>query len=124
MGKRRSGYLEEWEQLAIVLSECVSEEDLIDFLKDDELRWKSIHSRGIIEGVYVIKENDQSFPLVKQTAKRIYQIRCRIVHAKEDGGPEAMSMLLPTSLEVRNLLHDIDIVRYLAQKVIIAGAES
>lgn len=125
MGKMRGGrYLDEWEQLAIVLSECVSEEDLIDFLKDDELRWKAIRSKGIIEGVHVIKENDQSFPLVRQMAQRIHQIRCRIVHAKEDGGPKAMSVLLPTSLEVRNLSHDIDIVRYLAQKVIIAGAES
>jgi hypothetical protein len=44
------------------------------------------------------------------------------VHAKEDGGPEAMPMLLPTSPEARYLLHDVGIVQYLAQKVIIAGA--
>lgn len=45
-------------------------------------------------------------------AERIYDIRCRIVHAKAEfdtAGP-----LLPTDPAAQHLGHDIDLVRYLA----------
>jgi hypothetical protein len=124
MGHMGSGrHPDEWEQLATTLSECVDEVELMDFLKEDELRWKAICDKNTVKGVHVVNEKNQNFTLVRQIAKRIYQIRCRIVHAKEDGGPGALPMLLPTSPEARDLWHDIDVVRYLTQRVIIAGAE-
>jgi hypothetical protein len=125
MGSARGGrYPDEREQLTIALSECVSEAELIDFLKVNELRWSAVCDKNMVKGVHAVNEKNRDFPLIGQIAKRIHQIRCRIVHAKEDGGPEAMPMLLPTSPEARNLWHDIDVVRYMAQKVIIAGAAS
>jgi hypothetical protein len=52
----------------------------------------------------------------RSTAERIYDIRCRIVHAKsefDNAGP-----LLPTDPEAQHLGHDIELVRYLAGKAL------
>jgi hypothetical protein len=113
--------ISEQEQLRITLAECVDETGLAAFLKGDDARWRAIGDKSTIKCVQVVNDKNRDFPLIAQLAKRIYQIRCRIVHAKEDGGPEATPLLLPASPEVRYLWHDVGIVQYLAQQVIIAG---
>jgi hypothetical protein len=121
-GARRA-LKEEREQLKTTLAACVDETRLVDFLKGDDARWRAISSRSTIKYVPVVNDRNSESSLIAQLAERIYQIRCRIVHAKEDGGPKAKPMLLPTSTEVRYLWHDVGIVQYLAQQVIIAGAD-
>jgi hypothetical protein len=112
--------INEQEQLRITLAECVDETGLVTFLKSDDARWRAIGDKSIIK-CSVINDKNRDVPLIAQLVTRIYQIRCRIVHTKEDGGPEATPLLLPTSPEVRYLWHDVGIVQYLAQQVIIAG---
>lgn len=60
--------------------------------------------------------------LREQLAERIYTIRCRIVHSKDDGGPRGEELLLPTSPEAGRLGRDIGVLRYVAQQAIIAQA--
>ncbi|MCZ7423755.1 hypothetical protein O7605_30030 [Verrucosispora sp. WMMA2121] len=52
-------------------------------------------------------------------AMRIYGIRCRIVHAKEPGrgGKRTGRPLLPFSREARSLQSDIQLVRFVAERV-------
>lgn len=58
-----------------------------------------------------------------QVADRIYDIRCRIVHAKQDGGDSGVDLLLPSGDEAAALGPDIDLTRAIAQRVIIARAQ-
>ena len=53
-------------------------------------------------------------------AKRIYAIRNRIVHTK--GGFEEREPLLPFDPETRYLRHDIELVEFLARKVLVASS--
>jgi hypothetical protein len=57
-----------------------------------------------------------------QVADRIYDIRCRIVHTKSEGGDAGVELLLPTGKEARSIGPDIDLIRLAAQQAIIAGA--
>lgn len=59
-----------------------------------------------------------------QVADRIYQIRCRIVHTKFEGGEESIDLLLPTSREVRSLTPDLTMLRMLARQALIANSQS
>ncbi|WP_061015190.1 hypothetical protein [Microbacterium sp. CCH5-D1] len=58
----------------------------------------------------------------EQLADRIYAIRCRIVHTKQDGGGTGAELLLPTGAEVSHLYADISLVRYVAQQAIFGQA--
>ena len=54
-----------------------------------------------------------------ETALRVYEIRCKIVHSKEEDESE---LILPFSAEIKNLKHDLELVEFLAKKAIIASA--
>jgi hypothetical protein len=63
--------------------------------------------------------------VVEQVAERVYGIRCRIVHSKDGGGDRAdADPLLPFSREAKILNHDIDLVRHLAVRAIMAKGSS
>jgi len=65
--------------------------------------------------------NDKNDKLTNQVANRIYDLRNRVVHAKEDGGPAVgVEVLLPFSAESERLTADVALIRFIAQKVIIA----
>lgn len=60
--------------------------------------------------------------LRNDVADRIYDIRCKIVHTKNDlreGEPE---LLLAFSAEAQRLDFDIELVQYVARSVLIAGS--
>lgn len=59
----------------------------------------------------------------EQLADRIYAIRCRIVHTKQDGGNTGSDLLLPTSAEAAQLYPDIVMMRYVAQQAIFGQAK-
>ncbi|GAB3337863.1 hypothetical protein RMN56_12810 [Micromonospora halotolerans] len=113
----------EREQLKSTLHYCVTAEDLRSFIESDELRQNFLGARKGLNGIPQIALKDDKQPLQDQVAARIYEIRCRIVHSKDGGGPNDAPLLLPFSTEARQLTHDIDLIRFLAQKVLIAGAD-
>jgi hypothetical protein len=57
-----------------------------------------------------------SFDFPKDVATRIYEIRCRIVHTKSGYDEEP---LLPFDPEIRYLRFDVDLIQFLARKVLI-----
>jgi hypothetical protein len=57
-----------------------------------------------------------------EVAERIYDIRCKIVHSKNDDR-EGPDYLLPYSKEAESLTHDIELVRLIAQRAIIASGQ-
>jgi hypothetical protein len=59
---------------------------------------------------------DARLDMRRTATERIYDIRCRIVHAKAEF--DAEGPLLPTDPEAQYLGHDIDLIRYLAGKAL------
>ena len=52
------------------------------------------------------------------TANRIYEMRCRIVHTKDE---DELDLILPTSPELSLLKNDLQLIEFVARKVLIAG---
>jgi hypothetical protein len=104
--------------------QCVEAGDLREFLESDErlsrfyktqAEWKTISDKKILIG-------NLDADLRNDVADRIYDIRCKIVHAKGDGGPAKVEALLPFSKEADSLGFDIGLVRYIARRVLICSS--
>lgn len=110
------------EQLEATVRHCVSADDLEGFLmSDNEGRYEfytSNKAKRIVKEPIPLRE--KSGDILGATAKRIYAIRNRIVHTK--GGFSDQEPLFPFDPEVKYLSHDIDLVEFLARKVLIASS--
>jgi hypothetical protein len=78
----------------------------------------------ILNGVTSLNPQNKNLDMRTQLANRIYEIRCRIVHSKSDGGASEIPILLPFSKEAELLSADVQLLRFLAQKVLLAGSRS
>lgn len=112
--------INEEEQLRITLEACIEENDLVDLIERESLL-KTIGSKDSVRYAQTINQKNREFSILSQVARRIYDIRCRVVHSKEDGGPRAVEPILPFSEEATQLASDLVLLRYVAQKVIIVG---
>lgn len=111
----------ERDQLKATLKGCMSEGHIRDFLESDASF--ADHFEGkVLKGVTRIDLKDRRNDLMNQVANRVYDIRCRIVHTKEDGGEAAAEILLPFSREADSLAPDVELVKFIAQKCLVAGA--
>ena len=59
---------------------------------------------------------------MEQTSERVYDIRCKVVHTKNSDGREREEMILPFTKEADLLLDDVELVRFLARRVLIASS--
>jgi hypothetical protein len=117
------GYGSEREQLKATVRACINVDWLREFLSDPD-REPSFTGTQRIQGVQAIRLADRQHDLRDQVANRVYDLRCRIVHTKEEGDPSRIGLLLPYSAEADSLDEDIDLVQLMAQKVLIAGASA
>jgi hypothetical protein len=108
----------EREQLAVTIAECCPVDSLRDFIQAVDERKEFFTSAKKIAAAPRIDFNAKN--LANQIADRIYTIRCRIVHAKD--GFDLAGPLLPFSREAQQLHHDISLIRYVAQHVLIASS--
>ncbi|MEZ7130464.1 methylamine utilization protein MauJ [Nonomuraea sp. AD125B] len=122
-GQTDSGTGRERDQLKATLRACVSDDRLKSFLDDPE-RANFYAGQQVIRDVARIDTKNKKADLRDQAADRIYDLRCRIVHTKDDGGSKLAELLLPFSSEAERLGHDIELVRFLAQRVLVAGASA
>ena len=115
----RSSRLAEADQLRALVREYVRRDRLDGFFAAD---WENYFTRrGPISGVETINPSNPSKDLGDQVADRIYQIRNRIVHAKDDPRYEDARVMLPRSQEAAALRPDIELVRLLATEAILTG---
>lgn len=118
----RSVRLPEADQLRGLVHEYVRHDRLVEFF---DAEWGGYFSRrGPIRGVEVINSGNATKDLGDQVADRVYQIRNRIVHAKDDPRYEAARVLLPRSQEAESLGPDVELVRLLAMEAVLAGRGS
>jgi hypothetical protein len=112
----RSVNIPEASQLRTLVNEFVRKDRLEEFFRQE---WGNYFTRkGPIQGVEAISLSS-SANLSDQVADRIYQIRNRIVHAKDDPRYQEARVLLPQSQEAQALGPDIELVRLLATEAIL-----
>ena len=106
-------------QLYATLEECVDPSELKEFFNPKKTHDFFVKKNKEITEV-TITLNDQKPDIIKSVASRVYDIRCRIVHTKDLTG--STKPLLPNSQGVENLNEDINLLEFLAKKVIIASS--
>ncbi|WP_146065437.1 MULTISPECIES: hypothetical protein [unclassified Streptomyces] len=116
------GFGSERDQLKSTVSGCVTEAHVRGLLESDPAFAEHFSGKPVIKDVAKINLSDTKSDLLAAVANRIYDIRCRIVHTKEDGGGNAVDLLLPFSKEAEQLRPDIELVKFISQKALIAGA--
>jgi hypothetical protein len=111
------------QQLEAAIEHCVQPEELRTFLLGDEDRYSFYDSEDQTKiAPTKITLRGPSFDHRKDVAKRIYEIRCRIVHTK--AGYDKEEPLFPFDPEVEYLRYDIDLIQFLARKVLIDASSS
>lgn len=106
-------------QLKATIHNVIDNESLISFLSENVERknffditqkFKSLAKQKIS---FANHEND----IRADVSNRIYEIRCRIVHTKDE---DDMDLILPFSTDLVHLKYDIELIEFLAKKVLIA----
>lgn len=121
----KGGYGSEREQLAAVVGNCVQSHELKSFFQESKDRidfYKDKDKFGRISQIK-IPRNGSNADLTRLVADRLYDVRCRIVHAKSDQD-ESSSAILPFSIEAQSLTNDIDLARLVARKTLVASGTS
>ncbi len=110
---------DEKSQLQAVISECLLAQEICDFIMANPVR-NSHFTENIKKTTSSVKItlNDPK-GIIGTTAARLYDIRCKVVHTKNDDSDAQTEMLLPNSPESDLLRFDIELMRFIAQKVLI-----
>lgn len=116
------GFGAERDQLKATVRACVSDEALRSYIESHHSLPSSLKDPRLIKDVTQVHLTDKGIDLTSRISERIYDLRCRIVHAKEDGGEQQKELLMPYSKEADSLEADIDLVRFLAQKALVASS--
>jgi hypothetical protein len=118
---RRGSLLEERKQLGATLRQCVDATALRDFLNktDERRRYYASDYKKISDKRITLSEDSA---IVDQTSERIYDIRCKVVHTKNLDNGETEEMILPFSKEADLLMDDVELIKFLAQRVLIASS--
>jgi hypothetical protein len=119
---RTGAFGDERSQLRATLTECVDSAALRGFLECDDARKEFYSTKGKDPLYHKIPLSNPTADLRNDVADRIYDIRCRIVHTKNDSREGELELLLPFSAEAQKLSVDIELVQHLAQAVLIAGS--
>jgi hypothetical protein len=115
------GFGDERSQLRATINACLSPDELREYLTefDDVAEFFSAKQKGLTDQKLPIRNNDAD--LRSPVADLIYDIRCKIVHTKGDGFDGEVELLLPFSKEADLLYNDIQLMQYVARKVLIAA---
>lgn len=112
-------------QLRDTVRACIDSGFVEDFVRrDDAIQKHFTHKEQAVQGVRRLILHEGQPDYRDQVADRVYDIRCRVVHTKGDGGAEGLELLLPSSPEAHALRYDIDLLREIARRVIISQSEA
>ncbi|WP_158690393.1 hypothetical protein [Streptomyces sp. PsTaAH-124] len=120
MISERSTHMSEVDQLRTLIDECVRPESLANFFTAGDYVGH-FGKKGPIVGVEAVNPSNGQTSLASQVADRVYKIRNRIVHAKDDPRFGEAPPLLPDGPEADALWPDIMLARLLATEVILDG---
>ncbi|MDB4999975.1 MAG: hypothetical protein JWR76_1052 [Mucilaginibacter sp.] len=120
-GKGKS-FGDERSRIRATILACVDQEDLNNFFNENTARkdffdeQKKSKSLVLQKISFIRKDHD----IRLDVANRIYDLRSRVVHTKDDAD---MELLLPYSTDLAYIKYDIDLIEFLAKKVLIASGK-
>ena len=113
-------HVSENNQLRDTIRECVSEEDLVSEVSSEPLK-EYFKKEYKIVSQFRVSEDNKERDIWGQLADRVYDIRCRIVHTKED---DRRGRIMPfTKEEVLLRRFDLPMIETLANKALIANSK-
>lgn len=118
---RRAVFGQEKDQLRHTIEECMSPRELRDFLFTAEREAFYSDAASSAVSTVQIDMSGESTDQRGDVARRVYEIRNRIVHTKSEH--DDLDPLLPFDREIELLRYDIELVRFLAQRVLAASAK-
>ncbi|MBQ3015430.1 MAG: hypothetical protein IJD79_01470 [Clostridia bacterium] len=110
---------DEREQLSTTLRHIVSGDDVLNYIKERDFLntyYQSKESQKLSNQKLRLNDN---IGIIDDLSERIYDIRCRIVHNKAS---EINSKILPMTKNETYLVNDVEILKFLARKAIIANS--
>ncbi|MEA5364576.1 hypothetical protein VA596_33950 [Amycolatopsis sp., V23-08] len=111
----------EREQLRATIVHCLDPTALAGYFELHPRGEKALADKTRIAAVRLLNPKDTSVTPVEQVADRIYDLRCRIVHGKDGGGGRG-EPLRPFGPESKLLAHDVALIRFVAQRVLISSS--
>ncbi|MGA1998445.1 MAG: hypothetical protein ABSG52_00505 [Terriglobales bacterium] len=119
---RSGSFGDERSQLRATLMECVDSQSLRNFLESypDRKEFYLAKAKGL--PYHKVPLANPTADLRSDVADRMYDIRCKIVHTKNDAREGGVDLLLPFSQEAEQLSFDIELAQYVAQLTLIAGS--
>jgi hypothetical protein len=125
---RRRGFGSEREQLRATITKCVEYDSFCAFLTDHRYRGVALREHlansQVLAGVEGVEVGQSQGKVLQDLANRIYDIRNRIVHAKQSSTDGGQDPLFPFSEESKALQPDIEVMRYVSASVLIESATS
>ena len=115
------GFGGELSQLRATLQECIDPDELRRFLSEVPERADFCAKSKVVTEKRLPLANPAA-DLRNDVADRIYELRCKIVHTKAADSDMGVDLLLPFSREAESLDHDIDLIQFIARRVLIASS--
>jgi hypothetical protein len=112
----KSVYGNEIDALKATINNCLNREEIKSFFEENEDRRKFFDNNHEITSKNIPRNDENNF--LSHTAERIYRIRCKIVHTKDLDSSDETKFILPFSLEAQKLGYDIELVQFIARKVL------
>jgi hypothetical protein len=107
-------------QLKATLQACIDSDSLWDFFHESMDRKEffdvQTKNKGLVKQKISFSNKETDIRI--DTANRIYEMRCRIVHTKDE---DELELILPTSPEISLIKYDLELIEFVARKVLIAG---
>lgn len=119
---RGGGLASERSQLRSAVTECISAEDMRAYLTGSKDREEHFSGKSQKAKYHKIPVLNKTADLRMDAADRIYDIRCKIVHTKNEHSEDEFPMILPFSEDADYLSHDIDLVEFVAKSVLISSS--
>lgn len=115
---RSGGYGSERTQLRAVINECIGSDELRNYLEASTDRSEHFSGKSAKARYHKIPIGNKKADLRNDVADRIYDIRCRVVHTKNDQSDDELKMILPFSDDVDHLGEDIDLIEFVSTAVL------
>jgi hypothetical protein len=118
----RSGFGDEKTQLKSTLDGCVDPTELREFIESDEALAEHVSNKSSKSKFHKVPVANKELDLRGDVATRIYDIRCKIVHTKDEQAPHGRGMILPGTDEANALEYDNSLIEFIAQRVLIGSS--
>jgi len=120
--KNQLGFGSELDQLKATLTHCIANEGILEIMQSDEEAMEYFADKKCKKLATKTINASNLSSLISDSAERIYEIRCRIVHTKVS--EKNYKLLLPSSPELKFMSFEIAILEQIVKKVLIASSRT